>query len=81
MKVSIYNENPKKEEPKFLLRLVQIGQDVQLLIVNSEGIEKNSGILLEITKNMELRRTGHINSTLGLPLNGNKQLKLEEGDN
>ena len=78
MKVSIYNENQVKKEPEFFLRLVQIGLDINLVLVYPDGNKMDGGILLEITKDMRFKRTGYINSTLGLPLNEKRQLELEE---
>ena len=80
MKVSIYNEKPKEKEPEFLLLLVQDGSEVNLIMVDLDGDEVDSGVLLTITEDMKLRRISHINKTLGLPLNGNNQLELEEID-
>lgn len=80
MKVSIYNEKMVEKEPEFLLRLVQGEQNVLLVIVDSDGIEETAGILLEITKDMRLRRDKFINETFSLPLNEYGQLELEESD-
>ena len=74
MKISIYDENPEEKEQEFILKLVQKGRQVELVLVDPKGEPILNGILLIITKDMRLNRFGSINKNLGLPLDASGKL-------
>ena len=80
MKVSIYKEVPKvKKEQEFFLKLIKVGEAVNLVLVDKEGEEILGAILLQIKKDMTLYRYTYIEDSLGLPLEESMG-KLKLGD-
>ena len=66
------------KEPEFLMKLEQGNNYVELILVKPDGTKVQNGILLRITKDMKLYRFGSINNNLGLPLDANSQLEIDD---
>ncbi|KKN17959.1 hypothetical protein LCGC14_0960670 [marine sediment metagenome] len=74
MKIKIYNE---KKEKEYALKLFLSNDRIVLALADEEGNKISSSSLISIKSDMTLVRCRNINSTLGLPLTDDNQLKLE----
>ena len=77
MAIEMYQDNAKKTK-QYLVKLVDIGNDIELIVVDEEGHEYSTHHLLSIDK-----RTGGvtlyegINPEFGFDLNKQGRLKLK----
>ena len=76
MKIKVFDKTVIVKEQEIFLKLEQRGSIVALILVDEHGEKISAGNLLEIGEDMTIYRHGSINSTIGLPLNKEKQLKI-----
>lgn len=78
MKIEVYNENKDVVwEGPLRLRLLQTDTYVELVAVDAGGEIVAGGFLLRITNAGSIALTPHVNTHLGLQLDGVGRIKLE----
>ena len=83
MRVEIYKESEPKPAPEKVLRLVLLPSlyddgNVRLLAVDEDGVRLCKGNIAEITSTGRLRRYFDVNPALGLELDDDGRIVMED---